>query len=129
MTIGRRTRAWILIQVDSPHEAAQRIWDTIGSEVDDYQIVVRADVVKNEWFNLVVPVDVADPNALESINQRIVDLITPARTTILPVSQHFPLVPHDAEGFITGDEYDMGHDKLHCKVGRQRWSPGLNAWG
>ena len=129
MITGRRSRAWILIQVDSPHDAAQTIWKKLGSKDDDLYIVVRADVVNYEWFNLVVPVDAADPDAVEAANQRIIELVSPVRTTILPVTQHYPPVPHDGEGFVTEDEYEKGHDKVHCKAGRQRWSPGMNAWG
>jgi serine/threonine-protein kinase len=36
---------------------------------------------------------------------------------------------HDAEGYITQDEYANGHEKVRCKVGQQRWSPGMNVWG
>jgi hypothetical protein len=127
ITIGR-TRAWIMLQVDSPSEAAHRLYDSQGLAGGYDYVVVRADVV-NYVYNLMVPVDAANPDVLQSVHRIILDITGARFSVVIPVVEFVPLIPHDAEGFITGDEYEMGHDKLHCKEGRQRWSPGMNAWG
>jgi len=129
MIRGERMRAWILIQVESPHDAAQKLYNALWEEGGDGYVVIRADVVTYEPFNLVVPLDVEDSTALDYVLHRIGELITPTQTAILQVSEHFPSVPHDAHGFITQNEYDEGHEKPSFRPGRQHWSPGMNAWG
>jgi hypothetical protein len=127
MTDGR-IRAWILIQVDSPHDAAQRLYDSQGLAGGDSYVVVRADVV-DYVYNVVVPVDAANPDVLQSVHRMILEITGARDSVVIPVVESFPPIPHNAEGFITPAEYDLGYDKLHCKPGRQRWSPGVNAWG
>jgi len=123
-----RTRAWILLQVDAPAEAARKLYESQGLEGGDRYVVVRADVV-DYIYNVVVPVDAESPETLESVHQLILGLTGAKYSVVLPVVESVPPIPHDAEGYITPEEYEAGTDKEHCKPGRQRWSPGMNAWG
>jgi hypothetical protein len=123
-----RARAWILLRCDDPAAAAQTLWQNEGLQGGDSYVVVRADVV-DYTYNVVVPVDCENAGVRDSLYQRI-RRITAARDAVLiPVLQPVPAVPHDAEGFVSQDEFDRGHDKVRVKPGRQRWSPGINAWG
>ncbi len=128
MITGGRTRAWILVQVDSPHDAAQRLYASQGLEGGDHYVVVRADVV-DYVYNVVIPVDAESPEVLDSVHDMIRGITGARHSVAIPVVESVPPIPHDAEGFITPEEYDRGYDKEHCKPGRQRWSPGMNAWG
>jgi hypothetical protein len=128
MITGERMRAWILIQVDSPHDAAQRLYDSQGLAGGDSYVVVRADVV-DYIYNVVIPVDAANPDVMRAVHHTILEITGASQSVVIPVVESFPPIPHDAEGFITEDEYANGYDKEHCKIGRQRWSPGVNAWG
>ena len=53
---NERVRAWIMAQVDSPHDAAQQLYEEMGNKGDDHYVVIRADVV-DYVYNLVIPVD------------------------------------------------------------------------
>jgi hypothetical protein len=125
---GGRTRAWILVQVDSPLEAAQRLYDSEGLAGDDRYVVVRADVV-DYVYNVVIPVDAESLEVLNDVHETIRTITGAKHSVVIPVVEPVPSIPHDAEGFITENEYAHGHEKVRCKVGRQRWSPGMNAWG
>jgi hypothetical protein len=127
-TENGRARAWILVQVDSPHDAAQTLYDSLGLEGGDSYVVVRADVV-DYIFNVVIPVDAESPEVLHDVHHQIRRITGARHSVVIPVLESFPSIPHDAEGFITEHEYARGHEKVRCKVGRQRWSPGMNAWG
>jgi hypothetical protein len=128
MITSGRTRAWIMIQVDTPLEAAQRLYEDHGLAGGDSYVVVRADVV-DYVYNVVIPVDAENPEVLQSVHQKILRITGARHSVVIPLVQPVPPIPHDAEGFITVDEYANGEDKVHCRPGRQRWSPGMNAWG
>jgi hypothetical protein len=123
-----RVRAWIMIQVNAPVKAARKLYNSHGLEGGDSYVVVRADVV-DYVYNVVIPVDAANLEVLQAVHQMILDITGAKASVVIPVVQPVPHIPHDAEGFVTAAEYAKGHEKVHCKVGRQRWSPGMNAWG
>ncbi len=122
-----RTRAWILIQANSPQEAAQELYETVRDEGDESYVIIRADVV-DYVYNVVIPVDAASPAGLEEARLRILEVTGAKEFVVLPVRQTFPAVPHDAHGFITEHEAAHGHESVP-HPGRQHWSPGQNAWG
>ncbi len=124
---GKRTRAWILLQVDSPETAAQKLYEALHEQGDDRYVVIRADVV-DYAYNVVVPVDAENPATLEAVRREIVEISGAKQSVILPVLQTFPRVPHDAHGYITAEESQGGHER-NIQPGRQHWSPGQNAWG
>ncbi len=125
--VSERTRAWILVQVDSPHDAAQTLYDTLWEEGDDNYVVIRADVV-DYVYNVVIPVDAANPVALEAARQRILEITGATQIVVIPVVHLVPSVPHNAHGFITAAEARAGHERVD-RPGRQHWSPGANPWG
>jgi hypothetical protein len=127
MTItGARARAWILVQAESPHEAARALYESLAEKGGDDYVVIRADVV-DYVYNMVIPVDLAGWELLEEVHQLIREITKAKYSTVIPVVQHFPFPPHDAQSFITTEEVEAGHWRI--EPGRQHWSPGENAWG
>ena len=61
-----RARAWVLLQVKSPHHAAHDLYDQLKDEGGDSFVVIRADVVDYE-YNIVVPVDAESDEVLETV--------------------------------------------------------------
>jgi hypothetical protein len=133
VTTSPRARAWILIQTDDPNAAGESLWNERGLQGGDDYVVVRADVVRanvpNWVYNLVVPVDADSEDRLESIHQDILRVTKARDSVVLRVTFLNPAPPHEAEGFVTAEEYARGTEKERVKVGRQHWSPGFNAWG
>jgi len=127
-TRSSRVRAWILIRADSPQTAAERIYDGLGQADDDRFVVVRADVVDNH-YNIVVPVDAQDWDVLQDVAARIQRLAEATDLAILRVVEHIPYPPHLADGYISEDEAAAYTGPETIKIGRQRNSPGWNAWG
>ena len=127
-----RVRAWILIRTDEPPEvAAQRVYDTLGykpGQGDDSFLLVRADVV-DYHYNIIIPVDTWGWDVLQGKLSEIQALAKAREIAVVPVTKHFPEPPHAADGFITQEEADAYTDTDTMKVGRQRSSPGMNAWG
>lgn len=131
MTVGSgpaRVRAWMLLQVDAPLEAAQRIYEELGHQGGDSFVLVRADLVEDNLYNLVVPVDAESLHWLDYVQQRIQHLAAVRRIAILRVTEHIPWPPHVADGYISPEEAAVWVGEP-VKVGRQHHSPGLNAWG
>jgi hypothetical protein len=125
--MNRRVRAWILIQADSPQNAAQALYEELVDKGDDDYVVIRADIV-DYVYNIVIAVDAASSEWLERVHQIIRGITGVRQTAILPVKQHVPSPPHDAQGYITEDEVAAGAWK-EIKPGRQHRSPGENPWG
>ena len=122
-----RVRAWIMAQVDSPHDAAQQLYEEMGNKGDDHYVVIRADVV-DYVYNLIIPVDAENWEWLSEVHGMIRDLTGVKHTVVIPVVRHIPFPAHDAQGFITEREVAAGAAK-GLKPGRQSHSPGENAWG
>jgi hypothetical protein len=125
--VTRRVRAWILVQSHSPHDEARKLYDNLVEEGGDSYVVIRADVV-DFVYNIVIAVDAESVGALQRVQQRMLDFIPAKRTAVLRVVEHIPPIPHEAQGFITQEEFDAGRDKS-LPAGRIHWSPGANAWG
>jgi predicted aspartyl protease len=129
--INQRARAWILIQADSPQDAAKRIYEELVDKGGDDYVVIRADIV-DYVYNIVIAVDAASGEWLERVHQIIREITGVRQTAILPVKQHVPSPPHYAQSFITDDEVAAGEARgipEGIKPGRQHWSPGENPWG
>jgi hypothetical protein len=124
---GGRARAWILVQVESPHHAAQVLYDNLCDQGDNKYVVIRADVV-DYVYNLMIPVDAESVSVLQYVHQRILELTGATCTAIIPVVEHTPFPPHDAQGYIRRGEVAAGHNKK-LRPGRQHSSPGENPWG
>ena len=123
-----RVRAWILIRTLSPEAAAHQLLEDLGSEGGDSFVLIRADVV-DYHYNLMVPVDTEGWDALQYLVCEIQKRTGARETAVLPVVAHVPWPPHDTDGFITPEEAEAYTDTDTMKVGRQRNSPGMNAWG
>jgi hypothetical protein len=122
-----RVRAWILVQADSPSDAAYKLYDALGNEGGNDFVVIRADVV-DYVYNIMIPVDAASGEWLRHVHLKILDITGARHSVVIPVVQLVPFIPHDANGFITEAEARAGHEEVP-KPGRQGWSPGMNAWG
>jgi hypothetical protein len=138
MAIGEiqieRARAWVLIRAASPEAAAQALYGELGYkegevyEPGDSYLPIRADVV-DYHYNIVVPVDAEDGDALQALVCRIQKVTGATETAVLRVLAHIPSTPHDADGYITPAEADRFTDDGKVKAGRQKGSPGMNPWG
>jgi hypothetical protein len=122
-----RARAWVLLQVKSPHHAAHNLYDQLKDLGEDSYVVVRADVVDYE-YNIVVPVDAESDEVLETVYGTIKQITGPSKAVLVRVVEHIPLPPHDAQGYITAEEAQAG-EADDIVPGRQSNSPGENAWG
>ena len=127
VNVNERMRAWVLIQANP--EVAEQLYEALGYEGDDDYVVVRADVVETTeyGFNVVVPVDARDEEQLSIAIGKIQEIAGVSGTVVLRVTQHIPVPPHLAHGFITEQEARDG--KVSPEFGRLGSSPGGNAWG
>jgi hypothetical protein len=127
-----RVRAWILLRTEEPPEvAAQRVYAALGykeGQGEDSFVLVRADVV-DYHYNIIIPVDTGGGDVLQGKLSEIQELAKAREIAVVPVTEHFPKPPHAADGFITPEEAEAYTDTDTMKVGRQRKSPGMNAWG
>ena len=132
-TTDRRYRAWVLLQVNDPHQTAHALYEELKDQGDEKYVVVRADAVAGDGldYNIVIPVDAHDGSAFEQIYATILEISGADASAKLPVLEHVPSPPQNAQGYITQDEYERGdpRDKDKYQPGRQGNSPGWNAWG
>jgi hypothetical protein len=123
-------RAWILLQVKSPHAVARNLYEKLKDEGKtderDY-VVVRADVIEYQ-YNIMIPVDARSDKDLQFVYERILEITGASDHTSLRVVGHTPFPPHNAQGYITQEEAEQGKAR-GIKPGRQSNSPGENAWG
>lgn len=122
-----RMRAWLLLQVESPQKVATGLYDALRDEFGDDCVVIRADIV-DYVYNLVIPLDASTPEIMAAVHDKIVRLTGAKHHVIVPVIEHIPYPPSDAQGYITEEEVALGHEKT-LLPGRQHASPGANAWG
>ena len=122
-----RSRAWVLLRVKAPEEAAGALYSQFGLAGGDDFVVVRADIVDHD-FDIVVPVDAANDEVLSDVICKIYKVTGGTELLVLKVRQHIPLIPHTADGWVTAEEYDADPDEC-VSIGRQQKSPGANAWG
>lgn len=124
-----RTRGWIFIRAEKPEAVAEQIYDELFDRGGYDYVVIRADVVNHELFNIVVPVDAA-PGFLDKVAGMVKEITGVEEPQIAKVEAggHFPAIPHNAHGFITPYEKANGHDPFADEY-RFPKSPGFNAWG
>lgn len=127
-----RVRAWVLAQVNGDWQATAKQIKTLDTKSPDL-VIIRTDLVtakEGSQFNLVVPIDAIDPDKLQNAVDYIREL-TGSSVEVLEVTEHDPIPPHLADGFITKAEVDADPRSAaeFVKVGRQRNSPGENPWG
>jgi hypothetical protein len=122
-----RARAWILVQADSPQKAAQSLYEELKDQGGDSFVVVRADVVEYH-YNIVIPVDAESGEVLRKVYGMIREITGARESAIVPVVEHIPFPPHNAQSYITEKEAEAGEAK-EIRPGRQASSPGENAWG
>jgi len=129
-TGNERVRAWVLLQAESAEGVAQALYKDLGHEGGDEFVVVRADIVAgpSEFaYNIIVPVDAKSEDALRDVVDRIRE-VSRVNPVIVTVDQHVPYPPHDAHGYISTNEVEVGREPVE-KPGRQGASPGFNAFG
>ena len=123
-----RVRAWILIRTESPEARARQLYEELSPEGGDSFCLVRADVV-DYHYNIMIPVDAESWEVLHNLVCEIQQRTWARETAVVPVVEHIPYPPHLADGYITPQEAEIYTDTEGMKVGRQRNSPGMNAWG
>jgi hypothetical protein len=123
-----RVRAWILIRTEEPVAAAHQLYEQLGQEGGDSFVLVRVDVV-DAHYNIVVPVDAESWEVLQDVSCSVQKLTGARESAILRVVEHVPYPPHSADGYVTVEEAEIYTDPTGTKIGRQKNSPGQNAWG
>ena len=127
-------RAWVLIRAKDPEVAAEGLYGELGYKPGlDYEqwpvsMVVRADVV-DHYYNIVIPVDAENSEALRHLVSEIQKQTGATETAVLRVKAHYPAPPHAADGYVTNEEVGEYDDDEKAFAGRQRTSPGMNPWG
>ena len=91
-------------------------------------MLIRADIVDYQPYNVVVPVDAESEEALQEVSEMIKDHPGVRETLIVRVEKHIPYPPHKAHGYITQQEADLAGIE-EARRGRQGASPGYNGWG
>ena len=89
-------------------------------------MVVRADVVDHA-YNIVIPVDAESSSVLSGVHETIQSQPGVIKTAVVKVVRHIPYPPHDANGYITAAEAEVGVEPV--SPGRQGASPGFNPFG
>jgi hypothetical protein len=98
----------------------------------DQYVVVRADIVDHDDYNVIIPVDAEDDEGLREavgvITGKLgVEIVLTAQVL---EEGHIPWPPHAAHGFITEREVKaLPIEQVPIKPGRQHASPGTNKWG
>lgn len=125
-TRSQRVRAWVLLKASDPQQAARAIGVYFTDGGDEW-VIVRADVVEGE-YNLIVPVDAANDEALEKV-LGILKKVAKGDPSVARVVEHYPAPVHNAHCFITVDEYELNPLREYYPPGRHPQSPGANPWG
>lgn len=125
---SERVRAWVLVRAEEAPNAMQGLYRKLGHEGGQRFVVIRADIVDYQPYNVIVPVDAESEEALQEVSAKIKGHPGVRETVIVRVEKHIPFPPHDAHGYITQQEAGAGKDKT-VEHGRQGASPGYNGWG
>jgi hypothetical protein len=123
---GGRARAWVLVQAKSAHHVAKELYEQLVHEGGDRFVVIRADVIDHS-YNVMIPVDAESQQVLEEVHGMIREHPGVIDTAVIHVKQHVPFPPHDAQGYVTDEEAEVGKERI--PPGRQGASPGANPWG
>jgi hypothetical protein len=131
----KRVRAWVLVKSSEPEETAKELDGKLKAELTKpYDkrrkdlVIVRADVVEGE-YNVIVPVDAANPGSLKQALKMIEDARGTSSVTVCTVTTHYPDPPHSTATFVTQKEYDADRVPEFHPPGLHPHSPGRNAWG
>lgn len=127
-TESERVRAWVFVQAEQAANAMQGLYRKLGHIGGDRFVVIRADIVDYQPYNVIIPVDAESQEALHEATEKIKGHPGVSETLIVRVEKHIPHIPHNAHGYITKQEAEAGKDK-EVKPGRQGASPGYNGWG
>ena len=124
-----RVRAWVFCRGKSIEEKLKRFdWENDIKTVGDNRfVVIRADIVDHDCYNVVLPVDAEDGDGLKAAEDFIKEKFQVEITSTVEVKGHFPDPPHNANGYITEQEHEYGD--LDAPTGHVNKSPGWNAWG
>jgi len=117
-----------LVRAESAQEVAQALYKELGHAGDDSFVVVRADVVDYS-YNIIIPVDAESEDVLYEVDDVIKGHPGVSETVVVKVENPVPYPPHDAHGYVTEHEWEVGRDK-EIEIGRQEGeSPGANPFG
>jgi hypothetical protein len=131
---NERLRAWLLVKADPNvlDGVIEKIW-LLDDKARDTVVIVRADRVGGDQFNLIVPIDFNASDEYYSQTLSEVESIEGVEKVIgfpvLSPNGHNPAPPHSAEGFMTIAEFEQYPPPSGIKPGRQRNSPGFTPWG
>lgn len=131
----KRVRAWVLVKSDEPEETAKELNEKLNDELKKPHperrkdlVIVRADVVDGE-YDVIVPVDSANPGSLKQALKMIEDARGTTSVTVCEVTTHYPDPPHSTATFVTEEEHDADPVPEFAPPGLHPRSPGNNAWG
>jgi hypothetical protein len=134
-----RTRAYLYFYASNFTSMVSTLqsldWDDVkefSDTNDDHVVIVRANVVNAEDYNLIVPVDVVE-DSYSSLLDDIKDFITEnfgvddfIKADVF--SNWFPNPPHSSDGWINKEEHEADYED-DLPLGYVNHSPGWNAWG
>lgn len=126
---NERVRAWLLVRAEDAPNSMQGLYGQLGQKGDHQYVVIRADIVDYQPYNVMVPVDAESEEALQEVSAMIKGHPGVRETVIVRVEKHIPFPPHDAHCYITEREWKEGRDQTIEEHGRQGSSPGYNGWG
>jgi hypothetical protein len=118
----------VLLRFEDPGAAAIQISGTFQEGGDEW-VVVRADVVIDGEYNLVVPVDAADEAWLQVVLGNLAKVPGLIKVKVLRVESYNPSPSHRAHSYVTASEVDEFRVPEFAEPGRHPKSPGANPWG
>jgi hypothetical protein len=127
-----RVRAWVFGRVDPVKLRGRYKENRINGLGGDQFVIVRADIVDHNDYNVIIPVDAEDDDGLEMAVGVITGQLGVKNLSVVRVKKdsHIPWPPHAAHGFITELEVEaLPIEQIPIKAGRQHASPGTNKWG
>jgi len=124
-----RVRAWVFCRAKSIEENLKGLdWkNDIKTVGGDRFVVIRADIVEHDCYNVVLPVDAENSDGLIAAEDFIKEKFQVEIISTVEVKGHFPDPPHNANGYITEQEHEEGD--RDAPTGHVNKSPGWNAWG
>lgn len=136
----KRVRAWVLVKSKEPEETAKELDGELKAELSKPHgnrrtnfIFVRADVVDvvegEGEYNVIVPVDAANPGSLKQALTMIKNARGTSSVTVCEVKEHYPDPPYSTATFVTQNEWDVEQPQEFAPAGLHPHSPGRNAWG
>jgi len=134
LNVWVRERGWLFLKVDlqpdGKHvsdETAKNLHELFTRGGDRY-VAVRADVVMEQDYNLVIPLDAAS-GYWDSAVKQVRKAVGGTFVKETRVTTSYPAIPHQAHCFITRDEFSGYPLHEYSPPGRHPQSPGANPWG